>query len=209
LECTTAGISGSGELTISGTSINQTITDGAVTWTVRKTLSTSLGVMDGSTIQLKNDNGVLSLIGASSANNGARAEFYGKDVTGYAGWFALFTANPTKGLFGTPDGQLLWNSNSLDKAAVVAFNPSANGYVKYASGLVIQWGYDGESWSARPVAFPISFTSWVSPLVIPETSTTDYSATIYSVSTTGFTVNITKNGIYPDNIGFYWIAIGY
>lgn len=34
LECTTAGISGAGDLTISSPSVNQTITDGTVTWTV-------------------------------------------------------------------------------------------------------------------------------------------------------------------------------
>lgn len=159
LECTTQGNTSAGDITPSST-IGDTVSDGAVTWTVRKTLSTSLGAVDGSVIKLKNDNLALSLIGASSANNGARAELYGKDASEYAGWFALFTGNPTKGLMGIPDGQLLWNNNYLDKAAVVSFNPSQNGYIKYASGLIIQWGtiIAPRGASTSDITFPISFT---------------------------------------------------
>lgn len=167
LECTTDGITASGDLTISSPSVTQTITDGAVTWTVRKTLSTALGTMDGSIIRLKNDNGALLLMGASSSNNGARAEFYGKDFEyEYAGWFALFTANPSKGLFGIPNGQLLWDGTSLDKAAVVSFNPSQNGYIKYASGMTMQWGIMTLTNNYTQVALPINYNNNLYKIIV-------------------------------------------
>lgn len=66
LECTTAGISGSGTLTISTPTVGGIVSDGTVTWTVRKTESTEYHS------RVINDN--------AAAHNGI---YRGKDLTAY------------------------------------------------------------------------------------------------------------------------------
>lgn len=67
-------------------------------------------------------------------------------------------------LMGYPDGRLKWGSNDLAGSAIVAKSFGENGYVKYVSGLIIQWGevhinpYDGLKIYTN-FRFPISFTS--------------------------------------------------
>jgi hypothetical protein len=66
LECTTAGISGSGDLTISSPTIGGTVTDGTATWTVRKMESTEYRSR--------------VIVDSAAAHN---AIYRGKDLTAY------------------------------------------------------------------------------------------------------------------------------
>ena len=66
LECTTEGTSGSGDLTISSPTIGGTVTDGAVTWTVRKMESTEYRSR--------------VIVDSAAAHN---AIYRGKDLTAY------------------------------------------------------------------------------------------------------------------------------
>ena len=177
LECTTAGISGSGTLTISTPTVGGTVSDGTVTWTIRKNASTqdltgylplSGGAMTGADITRNVDNSTLSIRGGSDYDKGGSLELYGKDydIDSLIGAFRLIARNAVSGIYltGMPDGTLTWNGNSLDKSAVVAESLGVNGYRKYASGMIEQWGtlckFDSgdaiNTWLSKPL--PISFT---------------------------------------------------
>jgi hypothetical protein len=67
---------------------------------------------------------------------------------------------------GYPDGRLTWNGNDLAGSAIVAKSLSANGYVKYASGLIIQWGTTQITSIPHTINFPIPFTIYVRPVAV-------------------------------------------
>lgn len=123
-------------------------------WLKDNYLPLSGGAMTG--VISKPDNKTqLSLFGAQAMglgaslilNGGSRPEAEGQE--GYAGGFLLSTGkgepNTYNYLQGSPDGRLTWGSgginvgNDLAGAAIVAKSLGTNGYVKYASGLIIQW----------------------------------------------------------------------
>ena len=104
LECTTAGTSGSGALTISTTTLGTTVSDGTVVWTI----SRDLGLIGGGAL------------------------------TGSA---------------------LTFNGNDLAGSAIVAKSFGQTGYIKFASGLIMQWGVNVVGTTNTEVTFPISFTS--------------------------------------------------
>lgn len=172
LECTTAGQTGSGALTITSPTVGRTVSDGTVTWTIRKNASTqdltdylplSGGAMTGNNIARNVNSSLLTVFGGINYEGGAAISLYGKDSTSYTGNFLVNAKNGSneKWLLGKPDGTLTWGGNSLDKSAVVAESLGTNGYRKYASGLIEQWGHipDVTANTNTIVTFPISFTS--------------------------------------------------
>ena len=173
LECTTAGISGSGTLTITTPTVGGTVSDGTVTWTIRKQASTqdltgylplSGGAMTGDIIARADDNYKLELRGGSNELKGGLLQLYGVDNadTVHQGFFGLGAVNSggiAKWLEGLNNGTLTWNGNSLDKSAVVAESLGTTGYRKYASGLVVQWGQTVAYTSNTMITLPISFSS--------------------------------------------------
>ena len=226
LECTTAGTTGSGELTITSPTVGGTVSDGTVTWTVRKNASTqdltaylplSGGAMTGEAIRRNINNQLLRLLGATGWAHGGFVELYGEDYASdpsLAGKFVLGAQANNEGsrLFGSPAGVLTWNGNSLDKSAVVAESLGTNGYRKYASGLIEQWGrISCESGTDQIIfSFPIMFPTAVSSIL----------AVQYSDKTAGFFTC----AAHPDNLSscilqytpappigitFNWRAIGY
>jgi hypothetical protein len=172
LECTTAGTTSSSDLSIISPSIGGTVSDGTVTWTVRQVASTKNlegFVNDGiyavtSSIRRKVSSSFIQIVGGTDVSICPYLELIGPLNTniseGQRGRFALVAQNSenTIGLSGYVNGKLIWNGNSLDKSAVVAESLGANGYIKYASGLIVQWGGLFES-SARELQFPIAFTN--------------------------------------------------
>ncbi len=90
-----------------------------------------------------------------------------------------------------------------DSAAIVAANLAENGYVKFANGLIVQWGKNQES----PITFPIAFAKAVYTITPVLQSPNDggnmsknrLCATNISVS--GFSI------VYPQDT-YNWIAIG-
>jgi hypothetical protein len=146
LECTTAGTSGSGDLTISSPSVSGTVTDGTARWLINKVLSANGGALINSseqnyTLFTTNDNGGIVLRGGTGYRKGALLALFGKDNTN-AGRFMLSADNGTNGidLIGQTDTSLIWDGNDLAGSAIVAKSLGANGYIKYASGLIVQWG---------------------------------------------------------------------
>lgn len=82
------------------------------------------------------------------------------------------------------------------------------GYIKYSSGLIIQWGVtnsaDG-SWTGT-ITFPISFTSSTSyiPVAFPSAQTISVSYSILSADNLTFGRNTSSGAL-----DIYWIATGY
>jgi hypothetical protein len=156
LECTTAGTTGSGDLTISSPSVGGTVTDGTVTWTVSRDLP---------------------LIGGGA-------------------------------LTGT---NLTWNANDLGNAAIVAKSLEQNGYIKYASGLIIQWGAlvgfdsgDGvNTWLPKPL--PISFSNGTYCIVATNGDNLGGDVRITPGSTNTYSVSRSSTSVTY----YSYIAIGY
>ena len=94
-------------------------------------------------------------------------------------------------------------TNWRQQEIIVEESLAQNGYIKYASKLLLQWGY-AIMGSNMTAAFNISFTS--GPMVISCIDSpiiNDYQV-INSVSTNNFTIN--RNA---ENKGSFWFAIGY
>lgn len=108
---------------------------------------------------------------------------------------------------------LTWNGNDLAGAAIVAKSLGTNGYVKYASGLIIQWKngkFATFSNGKTRISFPISFSQ--SPSVSLLGNEVIYS--LIDISASGITAR--ANYYYGDkavvDTGTPWstlLAIGY
>lgn len=109
---------------------------------------------------------------------------------------------------GFSDGRLLWNDNDLAGSAIVAKSLDANGYIKYASGLIMQWGKLGFSELSKWQTFPITYTQ--SPVVVSSLAGTGTEIIISCecLTPTGFTCHANK--ISTGGINYVrWFAIGY
>lgn len=108
---------------------------------------------------------------------------------------------------------LTWNGNDLAGSAIVAKSLGVNGYVKYASGLIIQWGaseWVSNTQATRTITFPITFSTGSSAIA------TGFSigGGIFNVTITSKTVknmSVKIDGSAPDgsNSSCNWLAIGY
>ena len=111
-------------------------------------------------------------------------------------------------------------SKTIGVGIIASAYSSTSGYVKFANGLLIQWGrYDGAIEDDRRVNifFPIAFGTMGN--VIISAFDTDNSGTkstfiILESNSPNGTSNIIKNGFRVCNasntiIGFFWFAIGY
>jgi hypothetical protein len=154
LECTTAGTTGSGDLTISSPSIGGTVTDGTVTWTVNRDLA---------------------LIGGGA-------------LTG---------------------SNLTWNANDLGGSAIVAKSLGENGYIKYASGLILQWGVTiTNGTSPMQVSLPVGFPNGASIIMVSEANSTQSSSN-YGVSNPLATQYSFSLYFPTAGVRVCWFAIGY
>jgi len=170
LECTTAGTTGSSDLTITSPSIGGTVSDGTVVWTVNRDLP---------------------LIGGGA-------------------------------LTGT---NLTWNANDLGGSAIVAKSLGTNGYIKYASGLIVQWGSYALPYGTNvteytlPVPFNVSFTTSSYQIVCSHMTDSINNHTAITVlegaqyhSSDKFTVRLKLLSEATDPViygGVSWFAIGY
>ena len=118
------------------------------------------------------------------------------------------------------------------KNAIEAINPSSlqgTGYVKFAGGLIMQWGVGATSTGkADNFTFPIAFPNACFGLLAGEANTGGWdngvpspntNPTIYgqrAITKTSFTIsgcriigNSPYGGIYQTGLGFGWLALGY
>lgn len=181
LECTgTGGVTSADDLVITSPNVGDTVTDGAVVWTIRKIADTTDATTTAHGLMSAADKTKLNGI-ATGANNyslpaatgstrggvtiGANISLSGDKIS-------LTSANVTNALGYTPPthdttyGVVTPYANGLMSPAmlallgsgggIVAASLSANGYVKFANGLILQWGAGG--CSGAGIAFPIAFT---------------------------------------------------
>lgn len=134
LTCTTAGTTSTSELVLP-TPIAEggTVTDGAVVWTIRKL--TTVEIPNASSTVA----GVMKLYSSKGTNtDGAMTQ---QAITNELG--------NLESLIGSGGG-------------IVAASLTTNGYVKFANGLILQWGVATEPNTDNPVTyvtFPIAFAS--------------------------------------------------
>jgi hypothetical protein len=218
LECTTAGTTGSGDITPTST-IGSTVSDGTVVWTVRMNLSTNGKVFEnilyaGNTKELYiasstdvERGGFLRLNSANHATRPGRIAMYASDGT-YQSRIELMSDGEAK--IYKADNTML----DLAGSAIAAKSLGTNGYIKYASGLIMQWGSDSftDTMSVSDtveVTFPVSFTT--ANNFISCTARTNSGAYAAAFMTNGVTAAYARIRRYPGNtaVTFNWFAIGY
>ena len=218
LECTTAGTSGSSELTISSPSIGGTVSDGTVVWRISMALSVNGGSLAGNIMCQTNDSQLLFLAG-TAWKKGACLRLFGNDYVNAANDARKFiidvfdeNGNSVE-LKGAPDKTLVWAGNDLAGSAIVAKSLfDYNGYIKYASGLIIQWGralWESAAWQSRTVTFPISFNSKTSysAVACALTPNTSDAIAVGLDNVSASTMQVYK--ATATQSGVYWLAIGY
>lgn len=94
---------------------------------------------------------------------------------------------------------------AANNGGIIAASLAQNGYVKFANGLILQWGFSASAGEgSRKMTFPIAYTT--SCLNVQGTgSNVSSQATVAwsGLSKTGFTLIIGNSG------AIYYIAIGY
>lgn len=181
-------------------------------------LPLSGGAMDNSaTIKQGDDSHYIQLLGGTNGQNGGLLILNGATSPNASteGNFLLRARWSTATLAGYEDGRLTWAGNDLGGASIVAKSLGTNGYIKYASGLTIQWGYVAPS-SAMvdnvAVSFPISFLNACVGVyeqsigTNPDADGAMVWRQINSVTTSGF--KFSRMGTMVET-GKYWFAIGY
>lgn len=219
LESTTGGTTDAGALVITSPSVGGTVTDGTVVWTVNRSISAvgtnvvTNGNVDRYLLRMANSNSTLQLAGGSAYNTGAQLVLYGGGSTGL-GRFMLSsgktTSDPVKYLTGENDGTLTWNSADLAGSAIVAKSIAANGYIKYASGLIQQWGTIAVTAANTNtvITFPISFTTTHALMLLPYTSgTNNVNPIMTRVLGTPSKDTIQASAVPTNQV--MWYAIGY
>ena len=217
LECTTAGTSGSNDLTINSPSIGGTVTDGTVVWMINTSFHATGGVIYKSLISRNKDNVALRITGGIDLNS-ANLQLNGGQNPTDTGYFRLFACDAINGLQtvlkGQPNGMLFWNDNDLAGSAIVAKSLGANGYIEYASRLIIQWGFAQSALGSKTVdvTFPVSFINsyrMVGNRISNNTNDDPYIVNVYhqSKSEAIFYTNTTVPSV--SNWSLHWFAIGY
>ena len=217
LECTTAGTTGSSDLTISSPTLGGTVSDGTVVWTV-KALQQIFPVYANKVIEAITDmddaiKEGITTFGAGTANRpDASLDTRGSLLTTQYGTSVFQLALLQDGdEFNNIHTRVGYNLNTTpawtpwqQQEAIVAKSISDTGYIKYASGLILQWG----SWGplqpnvSKNITFPISFTS-VSKIV----------ATAIGIEPTDYLVVDPHNSYFIATCSgtryIMWFAIGY
>lgn len=95
---------------------------------------------------------------------------------------------------------------STSGAGLYTISKSGNGYCKFNSGLIIQWGSKSITKEAQEITYPTAFPSVARPcLCMVIDADAGYVAYIGSFSLTSFTVR--RHGSDSETVN--WIAIGY
>lgn len=143
----------------------------------------------------------LNLFASESSRPGNFSLRTGKNESGGRG---ILEASPTT--------SLLWNGADLGNSAIVAKSLDDIGYIKYASGLTIQWGYvDITNASRTTVTFPINFAVNVCTFLATinwRDSSNDTLSIRHVVSNVKQSAEVVLNEIVSGTTRTNWIAIG-
>ena len=151
--------------------------------------------------------------------NGSQINIFGKDASDNGiQMFAVkdYNTNSYSVLALTPNGSLFLQppgtqvANSLSGAAIVAMSITANGYIKYASGLILQWGesnWIADGISSREITFPLTLAFPRSVVTGAVSGSGNFYVVMRNINTTGFIGE--GVGSFPDgsNSSFKWMSI--
>ena len=127
--------------------IGDIVSDGTVIWKISANINTNVNKLY-SAVYYKQGGPRISLYSAENeaTYGGAYLTLYNYNRANQQGKFALVTSTQdgtedtqSTGLVGDPNGSLTWGNNDLSGAAIVSKRLNSNGYIKYASGMIIQW----------------------------------------------------------------------
>lgn len=179
LLCKQGGTTGDSEPQLINKNVGETVTDGTVVWTVQK-VSNALS-------------------------------FAGKE----ADLFALLNSPDFKGTPTAPTAAKTVNNTQIATTAFVHLLAGAannggivdsllaqNGYVKFANGLILQWGMNIYGW----VTFPITFVKFRRVITNHQGSAFMDSKARENNTLSGFTLDVANNSIQDNDA--QWIAIG-
>ena len=161
-----------------------------------------------------NDNGGLVLRGGTGYRKGALLALFGKDNTN-AGRFMLSADNGTNvvDLIGQADASLIWAGNDLGGSAIVAKSLTGNGYIKYASGLIMQWGRIvlNANVTTNTETLPLSFSTIASIVgsVNYTGGTSQVRAVNINIHGNSSVTAVMNSGISDGAVSVLYIAIGY
>lgn len=135
----------------------------------------------------------------------------GSNITNSSGTISLTKSNVTNALGYTPPttnttyGVVTSSQNGLMTPAMLALlgsgggitaaSLSANGYVKFANGFIMQWGTRSKT---KTIVFPISFSEACYAFV----------GTRYSSSYPTFEADLSKTQVVLDESEISWVAVG-
>ena len=209
------GITDSGELVISSPRINMTISDGTVVW---KIWAEQAKVNDCYNFTNDCDICVASGVYAPivNSNNSPEADFTGRMLVisknqgeGYIQQI-FFSTGSSNNIYSRMRRNGVWLPWKQRKA-IVAKSFNVNGYIKYVSGLIIQWGYATlKSDTDYTLTYPIQFSANPSFIISPNLNTTmPTSTTCGSRNTSGSMKTSITLYTTATTTRVFWIAIGY
>ena len=184
-------------------------------WLKDNYLPLSGGELTGSVISKNSDVGLLTICGGKSTEKAAHLKLFSGNEVNYGKFYLNTGLDESKHrceLVGHPDGRLEWAAGvkgytDIAGSAIMAKLLAPSGYIKYASGLLFQWGVWSGINQGQPtsnISFPVTYNKaiWVNPYV----SYSHGSAKIQLLSNEGFWVDFS---LTKDDATLSWFAIGY
>ena len=116
---------------------------------------------------------------------------------------SVFDAN--KGSVGATDLNFIKQTTAelaTEGGGIIAQSLGTNGYVKFANGLILQWGYNSNNAAEASTSFPISFSSVCYGVVHCSGNTGRIEGNPYITSVTTTTIKWGQYGLG------YWLSMG-
>ena len=165
-----------------------------------------LSVMTGATTSAAGASGLVPTPSAGSSNRYLSANGQWQEVEKYV--LPKATASVLGGIkvgdgLSVLDGLLSATASAANTGGIVAANLADNGYVKFANGLIVQWGHHSTTEKYDVVYYPLAFSSRIYTSLGCDDGTARYSYSVAPDSLTSFHIAAPNSGC-----GVYWLVIG-
>ena len=223
LECTTGGTTGSTAPVITPpVAEGDTINDGTVVWTIRRCLPNNGGIFANGSVNYHSSD-TTGRINFGFGSDGGNINIFGKNNPDLQGGTAFSAVNGTQGAQFNLwyDGRMQYYPDlvnaptkvyNFEGSAIVAksINNVAANYIKFASGLVLQWGNASDhssSVTSVTVTLPIRLTITGRVFITPQSGTPRATSIETSIMSEGnFVIHADATYGMPS---FDWFVIGY